>query len=80
LSEPRAKCEEAPDPEIFFPKSSDAKAEDAKWYCHRCPIREKCLIEALENGLDYGVWGGLNEKERRTIKRRARYQRERRAA
>lgn len=79
MSEPKAKCREAPDPEIFFPAKDDAKALDAKWFCYRCDIREACLMEALEEGLDYGVWGGLNAKERRKLNRRARYQRERTA-
>jgi WhiB family redox-sensing transcriptional regulator len=68
----RPKCAEAPDPEIFFPAKSDAKALDAKWYCHRCPIREQCLTTALEEGLLFGVWGGLNERERARLAKRQR--------
>ncbi|MGA9716339.1 MAG: WhiB family transcriptional regulator, partial [Aeromicrobium sp.] len=33
-------------------------------------VRDQCLQWALESGQDHGVWGGLSEDERRTLKRR----------
>ncbi|MER7905781.1 WhiB family transcriptional regulator, partial [Streptomyces sp. NPDC095614] len=30
----------------------------------------QCLDWALENGQDSGVWGGMDENERRALKRR----------
>ncbi|MEU5716301.1 WhiB family transcriptional regulator [Streptomyces sp. NPDC020403] len=62
------------DPDLFFPIGSTGPAlvqtEEAKAVCRQCPVREKCLDWALENGQDSGVWGGLDENERRALKRR----------
>ncbi|MFF1923275.1 WhiB family transcriptional regulator [Streptomyces sp. NPDC058221] len=64
------------DPDLFFPIGTTGpalvQAEDAKAVCRGCPVREACLHWALENGQDSGVWGGLGEAERRTLKRRSR--------
>ncbi|WP_405392783.1 WhiB family transcriptional regulator [Streptomyces sp. NBC_01102] len=66
------------DPDLFFPIGSTGPAlvqtEDAKEVCATCPVREQCLEWALENGQESGVWGGLGESERRTLKRRTRRQ------
>lgn len=60
-------CAEA-DPELFFPTSSEVeKTAQAKKVCGRCPVRQQCLTWALEAGQDTGVWGGMDERERRTI-------------
>lgn len=32
-----------------------------------CPVREKCLKHALDNGIPHGVWGGFTERERKTM-------------
>ncbi|MDJ0343537.1 WhiB family transcriptional regulator [Streptomyces sp. H10-C2] len=70
----RAACR-AEDPELFFPVGSSGPAllqiQQAKAVCHRCPVTESCLRWALEVGQDAGVWGGLDEDERRAAKRRA---------
>ena len=36
-----------------------------------CEVVDTCLKWALENGQDAGVWGGMSEDERRSLKRRA---------
>lgn len=63
------------DPELFHPKGDTgpwlAVIEDAKAVCRRCPSRASCLQWALETGQDAGIWGGLSEAERRSLKRRA---------
>jgi WhiB family redox-sensing transcriptional regulator len=70
------------DPELFFPVSSSGPAASqvarAKAVCTRCPVRGECLEFAIESGQDFGVWGGVSEGERRTIRRRR--MRQRRAA
>ena len=38
--------------------------------CQRCPVVSECLTWALETGQDAGVWGGMSEDERRSLKRR----------
>ena len=68
----RAACIDV-DPELFFPIGTTGSAVDqtdeAKRVCARCPVREDCLEFALASNQDAGIWGGLNEDERRTLKR-----------
>ena len=49
---------------IMF-KNSDVGRAEAKAICATCPGRAPCLDFALRNKLDAGVWGGLDEKERK---------------
>ena len=62
------------DPELFFPIGNTGPAlqqiDEAKAVCRRCPVVDTCLKWALESGQDSGVWGGLSEDERRSLKRR----------
>ncbi len=62
------------DPELFFPIGNSgpalAQVEQAKAVCQRCEVRDVCLKWALETGQDAGVWGGMSEEERRSLKRR----------
>ncbi|MDP8961717.1 MAG: WhiB family transcriptional regulator [Actinomycetota bacterium] len=61
------------DPELFFPVGSTGpaveQAEEAKRVCARCNVREPCLEFAIATNQDAGIWGGLTEDERRTLKR-----------
>ena len=69
----RAACR-GEDPELFFPIGSTgpvlAQIAEAKEVCARCPVREACLDFALSTGQAYGIWGGLTEDERRSLRRR----------
>jgi WhiB family transcriptional regulator, redox-sensing transcriptional regulator len=71
------------DPELFFPIGTTGPAVDqaheAKRVCARCVVREPCLEFALDTRQDAGVWGGLTEDERRSL-RRARQRRRRMAS
>lgn len=62
------------DPELFFPKGYDGPWKlviaEATAVCARCPSQPACLRWALETGVEFGVWGGLSEVERRALKRR----------
>jgi WhiB family redox-sensing transcriptional regulator len=64
------------DPELFFPIGSNGPAErqteGARQVCQSCPVRQPCLEWALEAGADHGVWGGLNEQERLSLRLRRR--------
>ena len=42
----------------------------AKAICSKCPVQAECLAEALENQIEWGVWGGMTERERRALLRR----------
>ncbi len=37
--------------------------------CEDCPVRRECLAEALDGRMEWGVWGGLTERERRALLR-----------
>jgi len=55
----------------YFEKreEKDAREAQAKVLCARCPVREPCLEYALRTRDPHGVWGGLNELERRRLVR-----------
>jgi WhiB family transcriptional regulator, redox-sensing transcriptional regulator len=59
---------------VFFPPShferkSDKlqREEQAKAICSTCCVREPCLQYALRIREPHGIWGGLNEVERRAM-------------
>src|SRR4051795_9093413 len=58
------------DPEAFFPEKGGSTRE-AKKVCLTCDVRQECLEYALENDERFGIWGGLSERERRKLKKRA---------
>jgi len=61
----RAKCRGMED--ALFPDASDQKR--ARLVCAGCPVRMECLSEALDNRIEWGVWGGMTERERRLLLR-----------
>ncbi|MFH9090858.1 WhiB family transcriptional regulator [Streptomyces sp. NPDC017673] len=42
----------------------------AKAVCTGCQVRTECLADALDNRVEWGVWGGMTERERRALLRR----------
>ena len=58
------------DPEAFFPEKGGSTRE-AKKICGSCEVRNRCLEYALENDERFGIWGGLSERERRKLRKRA---------
>jgi WhiB family redox-sensing transcriptional regulator len=65
----RALCAQT-DPEAFFPEKGGSTRE-AKRICSGCEVRAECLEFALAHDERFGIWGGLSERERRRLKRRA---------
>lgn len=63
----RAKCREI-DPDALFVQG--AAQNRAKLICRGCPVRTQCLAEALDGRIEFGVWGGMTERERRALLRR----------
>ena len=62
----QAKCRGMED--ALFPEASEQKR--ARLLCAGCPVRFQCLAEALDNKIEWGVWGGMTERERRALLRR----------
>ncbi|MFD3741620.1 WhiB family transcriptional regulator [Streptomyces sp. NPDC058629] len=64
------------DPELFFPKGTDAASMDgadaAVRICRRCPAMEACAEWAIDTRQDHGVWGGLTEQDRAALRRHGR--------
>lgn len=58
------------DPEAFFPEKGGS-TRDAKKVCDSCNVKAKCLEYALANDERFGIWGGLSERERRRLRKRA---------
>ena len=59
-------------PETWFPDGEgDVVALSALATCVGCPVRAACLTLALELGpaADYGIWGGVPERQRRKMRR-----------
>lgn len=50
-------------------QKKDREAE-AKWICRGCSARSECLDYAVETNQKFGTWGGLNEDERNSERRR----------
>jgi len=61
----RALCAQT-DPEAFFPEKGGSTRE-AKKVCRSCEVRAECLEYALEHDERFGIWGGLSERERRSL-------------
>lgn len=69
------------DPEAFYPEKGGS-TRDAKATCNgspatrarpatpACPVKDQCLLYALDNDERFGIWGGLSERERRKLRKR----------
>lgn len=66
----RAACLTA-EPEVFFPIGAGEPAlretAAAKAVCASCVVIEECRAYALTSRQPHGVWGGLDEEERRAL-------------
>src|SRR5271154_97102 len=67
----KAACR-GPQAEIFFPPAHAERKEEklqredrAKAICKTCAVRVECLECAVRIREPHGIWGGLNEMERR---------------
>jgi WhiB family redox-sensing transcriptional regulator len=62
-----ASCRDT-DPDGLFVRG--AEQNRAKTVCMGCPVRAECLAEALDGKINFGIWGGMTERERRALLRR----------
>lgn len=72
----KAACR-GPHSEVFFPPSGSERKEErldreraAKSICSTCPVRTDCLNYAMRIHEPHGIWGGLNEQERKQLSER----------
>ena len=63
-----------PESVLFFPpafperrEEREARETKAKEICVDCPVQQECLAFALRVREPHGIWGGLNESERRQL-------------
>jgi WhiB family transcriptional regulator, redox-sensing transcriptional regulator len=55
------------DPDRLF--VTGAKQREARSICRGCPVLTQCLSHALDERIEFGVWGGMTERERRAMLR-----------
>lgn len=56
------------DPDRLF--VTGARQREARTICRGCPVLTQCLSHALNERIEFGVWGGMTERERRAMLRR----------
>lgn len=73
-----AACRHTMDDGVWHPEKQNRQStRTAKRICNGpnpgknpeqgCPVREECLAYALANGEQGGVWGGMDDHERRKL-------------
>lgn len=72
---PRVPC--ADDTGKFFADSQDEEEPyddehmaEAVAVCDGCPIKRECLLQALTNNEQFGVWGGMTPSQREQLRGR----------
>jgi WhiB family redox-sensing transcriptional regulator len=66
----RGACTNA-DPDLFFPHEGQSTAKAARKFCGGCPVAAECADFGVRNH-EYGVWGGLTDKQRDQLRSRRR--------
>lgn len=59
-----ALCRNTDPDELFVRGAAQRKAANI---CRNCPVKRECGADALDNKVEYGVWGGLTERRRRAL-------------
>ena len=60
----QARCR-ATDPDELFVRG--AAQRKAAVICRHCPVIAECGADALDNRVEFGVWGGMTERQRRAL-------------
>ena len=63
----QAKCRNE-DPDALFVRGAEQRK--AAVICRHCPVLTECRADALDNRVEFGVWGGLTERQRRALLRK----------
>ncbi len=73
-----AACRECADPEIFWPVRRQGahihrnQSAAALAVCRICPVIDACLNYAQTQKEHVGIWGGMTERQRETLRRQHR--------
>src|SRR5689334_6764336 len=59
-----ARCRSG-DPDDLFVRG--AAQRKAAVICRHCPVVSECATEALDKRIEFGVWGGMTERQRRVL-------------
>lgn len=59
-----ALCKNTDPDELFVRGAAQRKAAAI---CRHCPVMRECAADALDNQVEYGVWGGMTERQRRAL-------------
>jgi WhiB family transcriptional regulator, redox-sensing transcriptional regulator len=60
----QARCRQADPDELFVRGAAQRKAAVI---CRHCPVITECGADALDNRVEFGVWGGMTERQRRAL-------------
>jgi WhiB family transcriptional regulator, redox-sensing transcriptional regulator len=60
----KALCTETDPEALFVPGAAQRKAAVI---CRHCPVMQECGAEALDNKVEFGIWGGMTERQRRAL-------------
>ena len=60
----QARCRGADPDELFVRGAAQRKAAII---CRHCPVIAECGADALDNRVEFGVWGGMTERQRRAL-------------
>lgn len=55
----------ATDPDELFVRG--AAQRKVAVICRHCPVMQECGADALDNKVEFGVWGGMTERQRRAL-------------
>lgn len=54
------------DTNLFFSELK-SKVEKAKAICNSCVVKSECLEFALNDGIEFGIFGGVTANERKAL-------------
>ncbi len=60
----KALCRTTDPDDLFVAGAAQRKAAAI---CRHCPVVAECLADALDNQMEFGVWGGMTERQRRAL-------------
>jgi len=60
----QARCRQTDPDELFVRGAAQRKAAVI---CRHCPVIAECGADALDSRVEFGVWGGMTERQRRAL-------------